>query len=43
MQLDAAKVAGNRGGVRAASYLMLSAVSGLLAAALGAELARVQG
>jgi len=43
MQLDAAKLAGNRGGVSAASYLVLSVVSGLLAAALGAAFARVQG
>ena len=43
MQLDAAKLAGKRGGVSAASYLVLSVVSGLLAAALGATLARVQG
>jgi fluoride exporter len=43
MQLDAARLAGNRGGGSAASYLVLSAVGGLLAAALGAALARVHG
>jgi len=42
MQLDA-RLVGNRGGVCAASSLVLSVVSGLLAAALGAAFARVQG
>jgi fluoride exporter len=43
MQLDAAKLAGDRQGVLAASYLVLSVLTGLLAALLGAALARVQG
>ena len=43
MQMDAAKLAGARGSVRAASYLGLSVVAGLLAAGLGGALARVQG
>ena len=43
MALDAEKLAGKRGGVPAGSYLLLSVVAGLLAAALGAVLARVQG
>src|SRR5580704_2137508 len=40
MQLDASKLAGQRGGVAAASYLLLSVVLGLLAAGSGAALAR---
>jgi CrcB protein len=43
MALDAEKLAGKRGGVSAGSYLLLSVVVGLLAAALGAVLARAQG
>ena len=43
MQMDAVKLAGTRGPVRAASYLGLSVVAGLLAAGLGGALARVQG
>jgi fluoride ion exporter CrcB/FEX len=43
MQLDAAKLAGKRGGVQAASYLLLSVLVGQLAAALGSTLARVPG
>jgi CrcB protein len=43
MQMDAVKLAGTRGHVRAASYLGLSVVAGLLAAALGGALALVQG
>jgi len=43
MQLDAVKLAGRRGGGRAASYLLLSVFAGLLAAVLGAALAREQG
>jgi fluoride exporter len=43
MQLDAVKLAGTRGGVRAASYLMLSVLVGLLAAVLGGALARAGG
>jgi fluoride ion exporter CrcB/FEX len=43
MQMDAAKLAGARGSVRAASYLVLSVVVGLLAAGLGGALGRVQG
>jgi CrcB protein len=43
MQMDAVKLAGTRGHVRAASYLGLSTVTGLLAAGLGGVLARVQG
>lgn len=43
MQLDAAKLAGKKGGVRAASYLLLSVLAGLLAALLGSALARAQG
>ena len=43
MQMDAVKLAGTRGQFRAASYLGLSAVAGLLAAALGAALALAQG
>ncbi len=43
MQLDAAKLVGkSRGGI-AASYLLLSVLSGLLAGELGAALARAQG
>jgi fluoride exporter len=43
MQLDAVKLTGKRGGVRAASYLLLSVLAGLLAAVLGSALARAQG
>jgi fluoride exporter len=43
MQLDAAKLAGKRHGVLAASYLFSSVLSGLLAGELGAMLARAQG
>jgi fluoride exporter len=43
MQLDAAKLAGKRRGVLAASYLLLSVLAGLLAGELGAALARAQG
>jgi CrcB protein len=43
MQLDAAKLAGKRRGVLAASYLLLSVGVGLLAALLGLALARAQG
>lgn len=43
MQLDAVKLAGKRGHVPAASYLLLSVLAGLLAAVLGGALARVQG
>ena len=43
MQMDAVKLAGTRGHVRAAFYLGLSVVAGLLAAALGGTLALVQG
>jgi fluoride exporter len=43
MQLDAVKLAGTRGGVRAASYLMLSVLVGLLAAVFGGALARAGG
>lgn len=43
MQLDAVKLSGKRRGVLAASYLVLSVAVGLLAAALGAALARAQG
>ena len=43
MQMDAVKLAGARGQVRAASYLGLSVVAGLLAAALGGALALVRG
>jgi CrcB protein len=42
MQLDAAKLAGNRRGVLAAFYLVLSVLTGLLAALLGAALAHAQ-
>jgi len=42
MQMDAVKLAGTRGHGRAASYLGLSVVAGLLAAALGAALALAQ-
>jgi protein CrcB len=42
-QLDAVKLAGKRGGVPAASYLLLSVLVGQLAAALGGTFARVQG
>jgi fluoride ion exporter CrcB/FEX len=43
MQMDAVKLAGTAGHVRAASYLGLSVAAGLLAAALGAVVARLQG
>jgi fluoride exporter len=43
MQLDAAKLAGKKRPAFAASYLLLSVAAGLLAAALGAALARAQG
>jgi len=43
MQLDAVKLAGKSGGVRAASYLLLSVLAGLLAAVVGGALARTQG
>ncbi|WP_378941222.1 fluoride efflux transporter FluC [Mesorhizobium sp. ANAO-SY3R2] len=43
MQLDAAKLSGKQGGRAAAFYLLSSVVAGLVAAALGAALARVQG
>jgi fluoride exporter len=43
MQLDAVKQAGKSGGVRAASYLLLSLLAGLLAALLGSALAHTQG
>jgi fluoride exporter len=43
MQMDAVKLAGARGQVRAASYLGLSVVAGLLAAAFGGALALVRG
>jgi CrcB protein len=43
MQLDAVKLAGKSGGGRAASYLLLSVLAGLLAALLGSALAHAQG
>jgi fluoride exporter len=43
MQLDAVKLAGKRGRVPAASYLLLSVLVGQLAAALGGTLALAQG
>jgi len=43
MQLDAVKLAGKRGAVAAAPYLLLSVLAGLLAAVLGSALARAQG
>jgi CrcB protein len=43
MQLDAAKLAGKRRGALASTYLLLSVITGLLAAELGAALARAQG
>jgi CrcB protein len=43
MQLDAAKLTGKARNVLAAFYLLLSVAAGLLAAAFGAALARVQG
>jgi len=43
MQLDAAKLAGKKHGHLASFYLLLSVAVGLLAALLGAALARVQG
>src|SRR5580704_14321058 len=42
MQLDTAKLAGTRGDVFAAFYLLLSAAVGLAAAALGVAVARAQ-
>jgi len=42
MQMDAVKLAGTGGHVRAASYLGLSVVAGLLAAGLGGALALVR-
>jgi CrcB protein len=43
MQLDAAKLAGSGRGQLALGYLLLSVAAGLIAAALGAALARLQG
>jgi fluoride ion exporter CrcB/FEX len=43
MQLEAARLAGKKRDVLAASYLLLSVAAGLLAAGLGVALARVQG
>lgn len=43
MQLDATKLAGKRRNVLAAFYLLLSVAAGLVAASLGAALARAQG
>jgi fluoride exporter len=43
MQLDAVRLAGTKGGVRAVYYLVLSVLVGQLGAALGSALARVQG
>jgi CrcB protein len=43
MQLDASKLAGKRGGIPAASYLLVSIAVGMLAAGFGAALARLQG
>jgi CrcB protein len=43
MQLDAAKLAGSGRGQLALGYLLFSVAAGLIAAALGAALARVQG
>jgi fluoride exporter len=43
MELDAKTLTGKRGSVPAGSYLLLSVVVGLLAAALGVLLARAQG
>lgn len=43
MQLDAVKLAGSRGGLRAASYLLLSVLAGLFAAVIGGALARAGG
>jgi fluoride exporter len=43
MQLDAAKLAGKRRSSLAVTYLLLSVITGLLAAELGAALARAQG
>ena len=40
--MDAVKLAGTRSHIRAASYFGLLVVAGLLAAALGGELALVQ-
>ncbi len=41
MQLDAAKLAGHRGDAFAVFYVLISVVAGLLAAAVGAVLARL--
>jgi fluoride exporter len=43
MQMDAVRLAGAKGNVRAASYLLLSIVAGLLAAGLGGAFARLWG
>jgi CrcB protein len=43
MQLDAVKLTGKSGGVRAASYLLVSVAAGLLAAVIGGALAHAQG
>jgi CrcB protein len=43
MQLDASKLAGKKGGAPAGLYLLLSITAGMLAAWLGAALARAQG
>lgn len=43
MQMDAVKLAAKAGGVRAVSYLLLSVVGGLAAAALGGAFAHIQG
>lgn len=43
MQLDAVKLAGHRGDVIAVSYVLISVVTGLLAAGLGAALAHLYG
>ena len=43
MQLDAAKLGGSGRGAMALGYLLLSVAVGLVAAALGATLARLQG
>jgi fluoride exporter len=43
MQLDAAKLAGKQHSALATAYLLLSVIAGLLAAELGAALARAQG
>jgi CrcB protein len=43
MQLDASKLARKRGGIPAASYLLVSIAVGMLAAGFGAALARLHG